>query len=405
MLGVPGVAQDRESLAGEGAAQALKRSAQAEADRFNIRYGPLALQLGAGVRAGYTDNVFYSQTNRVDDFIINPEVNLTGFMQVSELNTLRLSVGVGYEYYFDNSALNADSPMINPDSELVFNIFAGDFRIRLHERFTYQETLFYNTSPSGQNLLYNFNNAGIFSRWDNRAGLDVDWDLNKVILSAGYDHENFESSTSGFEYLNRASEWFTASAALFVGDHARAGVESRAGLHNYDTETTLNDHWQVRAGPFAEFTLPEQFSFRAGGGYDTAQYDAAGDDSDFQSYYAYGRLSQEMRFGTHALAAGHETLLGDNANNMRTTYVRYSISSPVVEHVELGASAAVHFNKEFGGAFTEEFTYYVIGLRAGFQFHKYWRADLGYEFIQKFSDLPDRDYYRNRVTVGVTFTF
>jgi len=47
-------------------------------------------------------------------------------------------------------------------------------------------------------------------------GLNVDWDLNKVLFSAGYEHENFIPVTTQFDYLNRASEWFTASASLRI---------------------------------------------------------------------------------------------------------------------------------------------------------------------------------------------
>jgi len=370
-----------------------------------MHYGPVGFQVGGGLRFGYTDNVFYSQTNRMHDFLINPEASLAGFMQVSELNTLRLSLGLGYEYYVKNTVLNGNAPLVNPDSDLVFHLFVGDFHIRFQEKFSYQETLFINTTRSGQDLLFNFNNVGTFSRWDNRAGFNADWDLNKVILSVGYDHENFVSDTASFDYLSRASEWFTASAAFLLGDQAKIGLESQASLHNYETESVLNDHWRGGGGPFVDVKLPEKISLRAGGGYDTAQYDSAGASSEFKTYYAYGRVSQETRLFTHSLSGGRESTLGDNANNLENTYVRYSISSPVVEHVELGVHGSVHFAKEFGGAFRENYTYYVAGLRAGYQFHKHWRTDLGYEFLLKNSELPFRDYYRNRVTMGVTFTF
>jgi hypothetical protein len=343
--------------------------------------------------------------DRKDDFLINPEVHLATFVQVSELNTLKLSVGLGYEYYVKNTVLNSDAPLVNPNSELAFNLFVGNFRFRFHERFSYQQSLFINTTPSGQDLLFNFNDVGTFTRWDNLVGVNVDWDLDKLILSVGYDHENFESSTSGFEYLNRASEWFTASASFLVGDQAKVGLESQAGLHNYSSETVLNDHWQARVGPFVESKLLEGISLRAGGGYDTAQYDSSGAGSDFETYYAYGRVTQETRLFTHSLSVGRESLLGQNANNLEDIYVRYSISSPVVEHLELSGNAAVHFDTEFGGAFREDFTYWVVGLNVAYRFHKYWRTELGYDFMRKDSDLPLRSFSRNLVTLSLKFTF
>ena len=167
----------------------------------------------------------------------------------------------------------------------------------------------------------------------------------------------------------------------------------------------MNDHWQVRAGPFAEVQLPESITLRGGGGYDTARYDSLGAGSDFETYYAYGRVTQQTRLFTHSLSAGHEHLLGDNANNLETTYVRYAISTDLLEHWEPGIYGSWHMDKEFGGAYLENFTYYIVGARVGYQFHKYWRTDLSYEYMLKNSDLAFRGFYRNRVTLGVTFTF
>jgi hypothetical protein len=399
-------AQERSSLAGEKAAENLKAANEAEAKSYNLHYGPVDFRLGGGVLFGYTDNVFYSETNRQDDFMIDPHVDFTGFMRVSEINALRLSVDVGYEYYLNNHVLNADAPMVNPNTEMSFNIFVSNFHIQLHEKFSYLETLFINTSPS-QSLLFNFNNvSGTFVRWDNLAGFNMDWDLDRVIITASYDHETFQSSTADFEYLNRSSELMTGSAGLLLGDHFKVGPEIRASWNDYDSETTLNDNWRTKVGPFMEAQLPWNITLRAGGGNDSAAFDHAGAASDLETYYAYGTASQETRVFKHSLSAGRESSLGDNANNLEDIYVRYAISTPIMEHVDLGADGAVHIDKEYGGAggFSEDYTYYVAGLRAGYQLHKYWRADVGYEYLLKDSNLPERTFHRNQVTVGLTFS-
>ena len=98
-------------------------------------------------------------------------------------------------------------------------------------------------------------------------------------------------------------------------------------------------------------------------------------------------------------------MIGDNANNLKTTYVRYSIASPIIEHVELGANAAIHFAEEYGGGFNEEFIYYPVGFRIAYQIHKYWETELAYQYMGKNSDLALRDFHRNRVTLTVNFTF
>ena len=98
-------------------------------------------------------------------------------------------------------------------------------------------------------------------------------------------------------------------------------------------------------------------------------------------------------------------MLGANANNLKTTYVRYTVFSPIVSHVRLEGNLSVNFAEEFGGPFREEFTYYGAGSRIVWQFHKFWRAELGYEFLLKESDLPERDFDRNRVTLLAGYSF
>ncbi|MEW6301909.1 MAG: hypothetical protein AB1705_00450 [Verrucomicrobiota bacterium] len=402
LLAVAAHAQTRGSLAGEEAAAALKRALAAE--DYNLQWGAVRFRTEAAMRLGYTDNVFFSDANQSDDLLINPGVNLQALWPVTELNALRLSLGVNYEWYLNNRALNSDAPLINPDSELSFRVFAGDFRITLRERFSYQESLFYNSGPTER--FFNFVNVGKFSRWDNLAGLEVLWDLNKVVLTAGYDHENFVPVTGQFNYLDRVSEWFNASAALLIGDTVQVGLEAQASLHDYATELVLNDHWRARGGPFIELLTLEKINLRAGGGYETARFRAGpAVTSEFEDYYAYVRVQQETRLFTHALAATREHLIGDNANNVELTQVRYSIASPVVRNVHLGASLSANFAEEFGGPFREEYTYYRAGVWAGWQFHKHWRTGVAYDFSIKESDVPLRDFSRNRLSWELSFSF
>ena len=394
----------RESLAGEKAAQELRKSFEEE--HYNLRYGPLRFQTEARLDLGLNDNVFRSDTDRREDLTLKPELNVKAWWPVTELNVMRLSLGVGYEWYADNTDLNSDAPLVNPDTELAFNIFAGDFRIKLRDKFSYQESLVISSDQIETERFFNFNDVGEFRRLDNLAGVNVDWDLNKLILSAGYDHETFLTYTERFEYLDRNSELFTASAALLVGDKARTGVEGQASLNDFNEETLLSDHWRGKAGPFIDATLMEGITVRSGGGFDTAEFEgAAAENSDYETYYAYGRVSQRTRLFTHAVSAGREHLIGDNANNLKQTYVRYNITSRIVRNVTLGGAASVNFAEEFGGAFEEDFTYYRGGVRLSYEFHKRMRTDLRYDFTVKDSDLALRDFYQNRVTIGLAFRF
>jgi hypothetical protein len=401
---IENLSEPRQSLAGEKAAQELARSLTNE--DYNIHLGPVLFQTQARVGAAYTDNVLLSGTDKKDDFIINPELDLAAMLPVGRFNSLKLALGVSYEWYAKNHSLNSDIPLINPDSELAFYLFVGDFRIKLHEKFSYQQSLAFNVEEGDNLRLFNFNDVGRFDRMDNFVGPTIDWDLNKVILTVSYDHENFISTTERFKYLDRSSEWLAATANYLLGDRTKAGLEGQVGYHSYDQETVLNDNWRVRVGPFAQMRLPNGLILRAGGGYDMARFDSAAlPGNDYDNWYAYGKIAQETKWFTHSLGAGHETLLGDNANNLRTTYVRYSISSDVIRNTELEGHMSVNISREFGGTFEEKFIHYLAGCRIGYQFFKYWRAELGYELFYKDSEFGDRVFHRNRVSLDLNFKF
>src|SRR5580693_10294826 len=120
-------AQPLESLAGESVAEELAKSISTE--QYNQMYGPIRLRTSAGVSVNYTDNVFYSY-HAQDDIMIEPHVSLDALWPITPLNTLRLSLGLSYEWYMRNPVLNANGPLVNPGSELAYNLFIGDFRIR-----------------------------------------------------------------------------------------------------------------------------------------------------------------------------------------------------------------------------------------------------------------------------------
>lgn len=395
--------EPRESLAGLKSAQARQKAALSQP--YNLRWGPVQYQTEANLNLGLTDNIFRSERNRDGDLLLNPEVALHVRWPVTTVNTFTATLGLAYEQYFDNPDLSSDRPLIRPDSELAFYIYSGDFRIQLHERPSYQETLFYNSAGSIDGRFFNFTDTGRFSRFDNFAGFNVDWDLHDLIVSLGYDWETFLAQSARFDYLDRFSHFVSPTVTFLLGEKAKTGVEAQGSIHDFFKEEVLDDHWRARIGPFFHFQLRPEIAFRLGVGYETAQYDDDAEDSDFSSYYAYGKATQTTRLFTHSLSVGRENLLGDNANNMENIFVRYNITVPIVRNVDLEGRLSANFSREFGGGFEEEFEFYRAGLGVGYQFHKYGRASLNYDFITKDSDLPLREYHQNFLTMSVGFKF
>ena len=137
----------------------------------------------------YNDNIRYSENNEQDDFIISPALSLDAIWPVTQLNTLRLDLGISYAFYLDHPHDDTNGILIAPKSQIAFDIFVGDFRINIHDRMQLQQ------DPIAEGALSNVANYG---RFENTAGVSVLWDLNKILLQVGYDHYNFISTTSAF---------------------------------------------------------------------------------------------------------------------------------------------------------------------------------------------------------------
>ena len=206
-------AQDaiRPSLAGETAAAA--RSQSLDRIPYNLMVGPMRFRFSATAGVEYNDNINLSETNTKDDFIFHPQVNMDAIWPITQLNTLKLDLGVGYNFYLDHSRNDTDTILLSPGSQLAFDIFVGDFRINIHDRFSLQQ------DPISQIGLSNVANYG---RFENYAGLNVLWDLNKAVVNLGYDHYNYISTTTQFDYLNRNAE--ALSGSLMVNASSTTGV-------------------------------------------------------------------------------------------------------------------------------------------------------------------------------------
>src|SRR2546423_2019952 len=184
-------AQDavRPSLAGQEASEA--RQQDVSRIPYNLLLGPVRFRVGASVGFEYNDNVTYSEVNEQDDFIITPNLTLDAIWPVTQLNTLRLDVGIGYSFYLDHSSYNTDSVLIAPKSQLAFDIFVGDFRINLHDRFQLQQ------DPIQQGALSNVTDYG---RFENTAGVSGLWGLDKTLLQVGYHHYKYISTNNHVDY-------------------------------------------------------------------------------------------------------------------------------------------------------------------------------------------------------------
>jgi hypothetical protein len=387
----------RPSLAGEAAADARRQST--DQIPYNLLLGPVRFRFSITTGIEYNDNINLSENNKQSDVIIRPQFNIDAIWPVTQLNTLRLDLGLGYSFYLDHPNANTNGVLIQPGSQLAFDIFIQDFRINLHDRFSLQQ------DPIAQLQLSNVVDYG---RFENTAGISVLWDLNKAVLTFGYDHYTYVSTTDTFSYLDRNAEELSFSAYFALTSTTGAGLETSAVFNYYD-QGFLNDSVTYSIGPFVETQITNYLKLRAAAGYQFINFDgggAVGDSSDSNDFYANILISHRINAAiSQTLSAGHESQLGVNSNYVALNYIRHTATWNIINGVLFGTELFYEDGDDSGGIFSEHIQRYGGAATLGYQLTPHVTLGLRYQYTQKQSDQPNRDYKQNRVSLDGTYSF
>jgi hypothetical protein len=423
-------AQDaiRPSLAGEESAESRRQSI--DKIPYNLQLGPMKLRFSATLGFEYNDNINLSEDASVvvpspigpvlltsqqeSDFIIRPQVNINALWPLTQLNTFRLDLGIGYSFYTEHPSNNTNGVLVNPGSQLAFDIFVGDFRINLHDRFSVQQ------DPVEEVTLSNVSDYG---RFQNAAGISVLWDLNAAVATLGYDHYNFISTSSEFDYLDRNAEEVYGSIAFTPNSTMSVGLEG-AFVDTYYDQSVLDDAVAYSAGAFLETQMSSYLKLRVAGGYQSINFDDSGivnDPQDVSDYYANLSLSHRVNSVlTQSITAGHETQLGTNSNFTTLNYVRHTANWNILLHTLLSTELFYEDAEDSGGNLilvptpgtflfnpfaAEHIHRYGGAFTLGYQLTPHVTLGFRYQYTQKDSDLPLRDYRQNRVSFDGTYSF
>jgi hypothetical protein len=407
----------RPSLAGEAAAEA--RQQDIEHIPYNLLVGPVRFRFSATFGVEYNDNINLSdegtavvvtptgpvllRSQKEDDVILRPAINFNAIWPITQLNTLRFDLGLSYAIYVDHSNANTNGILISPGSQLAFDIFVGDFRINFHERPSLQQ------DPIAEGALSNVVDYG---RFENTAGVSVLWDLNKAVLTLGYDHYTYVSTVSDFDYLDRNAEELSGTLGVNVASNTIVGVESYAVFNYYD-QHVLNDSTNWAIGGFVETQLTNYLKLRAAAGYQWIDFDnnavvstQFSDSTKLSDYYANVLATHRINAAIRqSVSAGHESQLGVNSDYITLNYVRHTVSWNIIRDTLLSTEFFYEDADDSGGFINEHFQRYGGAITVGYQLTPHVTLGLRYQYTQKDSDVPLRDYTQNRVSIDGTYSF
>jgi hypothetical protein len=376
---------------------------------YNIKAGPVLLNFTGSVEGDYVDNIGLTNNNTKSDITITPEVGIEAQWPVTQVNTLSLSTSIGYTKYLFHPQFDTSNVVVSPDSAFSFNIYTGDFKINLHDAFSYQQ------DPVDDAALSNIVN---FDRFENIAGLSVLWDLNKVILQLNYDHINFISTGlqdyTGHDLPNPGALDYNAdqvsgSAELHVSSTFIAGLEAAASEREYDDFS--GDYDQLSVGPYLKLQLTDYIKAEVSGGYqyvdsprnnfdpltDLGLYGPGYGGGADSSYYFNLTLDHEVN--KYFL----ERLLAEESE---VSYINYSASWHVNSHLNLSLTVGYQDVDEKAGLIdASSFDLFSVGAQANFPVTKSLSGALIYEFTDKDADVADESYTQNRIGLLLTYHF
>jgi hypothetical protein len=366
---------------------------------YNLAVGPVRVNVAAGVGVEFNDNVNLSDHDRQSDIIFRPSLNVDSVWQLSELNTLRFSMGLSYAKYFDHPQYDTRGVLFSPNSELAMTIMVGQVDITLRDRFSYQEDPY---------AIPTISNTAIFQRYENLVGLQADWDMNSLVhLTAGYNHYNLWVIGNTFAEASHSIDTVFLRPSVKVAPTLTLGLDASASYIQYD-EGIFNDGTSVLVGPYADWAITDSTRFYVEGGYQDFLDEGGGSIgpvADENSYYIKTEFDNRLTDSFNQRLSFSKTIeAGYTSQYYQLWHVEYAadwkltpdlVLDPVLFYEHYTASGGV---SETGDRFGTD-----LGLRYILTPSVTLGAD--YRFIVNNSNDPDSNYYQNMVLLSLFYNF
>lgn len=387
------------SQAGEAAAEAARVDPGQE-PYYNVKLGPVLFTFNAGTGVEFNDNINLSETNPEPDIVLRPGVGMTAFWQVTELNSLNLNLGVQYAKYIQQPENDSESILINPGSDLTFDLYVQDFKFTFYDDFSIEQ------DPTE---LIEVSNVAVFTRFQNTGGMIVLWDLNDVELEAGYSYTIFRALDDPvFNFTDRDSQSVTTSATFFVDPSLAVGVSGSGTFSTYQ-ESFLNDSVVWQPGVFVDWQASQYITVSIATGMQIGDFSDTGavdDDSSLGAPFATLTVNHRLnQYVNLALAAGHEANQSLESNYYELTYVRLAADWAILKDISLGTDIFYEHAPTSGGILSEDIHRYGGGITLNYAITEKLTTGLEFRHIERESSAALRDYSQNAILFNLDYDF
>jgi hypothetical protein len=389
------IAQDslRQSIGAND--ETAQRGRRLENQPYTLRYGDLRLLMTASATCTWDDNLDMVDRSPLQDLIVVPRSNVSVHWPITDLNSLSLSLGVGYEFYVNHPRF--DDFILSPGSELSWDVYIKRIRINLHDRFSYVN----DSSAYGM-----VSGVARLGGGDNTVGLSATREFNHFSLSFGYDHVNFLAAQRDFSYLDRSSDFLFGRAAIEIKPGLTLGPVVSGGPTTY-AQNQLPGNNTYTLGEFIEWRATPHISVQQRAGYysyffsNQSQPDATTDQS---GYYLSLEINHQLNGNvSYSLSGGREVNSGVYSALVETWNGNFDLTLHLVRGLTL--TTGMRYENSTQRGTMVNMAYDRFGANAGCLYSLARNLDGGlhYQFWMRQSGTPFYNYNQNRLEL--TFTY
>jgi len=383
----------------------------AEEGGDNFRIGKMGVDLRGNLTHTYDSNIGQSPDNANADWITSVGLLLTGEMVLTEINTLRLSIGAEYRKYWYNPEFdsNKNSLILTPKTSLELLAQAGNFDFRLYDDFSI-------LSDPGDNRFIDpgsgalLTNIVLYNRIRNRLGVDSTWTINPYWnANAGIARVDIFPLDNEFQDLQRHS--YVGSLGLSHNVAANLDVNGQVSGTVDRWRTGFqpdSSSWSVGAG--ADWRPTDLIECQAFLAWTNRRfgYDDTNPTGTLHSAGLTGNLAVTHQLNPelqHSIRYGRSIDLGTASNEVTNQFIEYRVDYSGFERSDIYGEIFWNQGVESGFTGPESFDRWAFRAGLGYPLSQKLEFSIRIEHSFRDSNLAGRNYSRNTAALTLTYDF
>ncbi len=368
-----------------------------------VTVGPFRGTIYLGVGVQVDDNADLSSSKAKSEALFNQSLGADVKWDLSHLNEIDLRLGATLSEIVGGTTNRAVQLAIEPDSKIELKLVAGDFLFQVHDYFSIIQDPAQDPGASNQNSL---------NRITNDAGVQVNWFLAKLILTAGFDYSySSDDGTGGNGNTNninglRSTIRPSLAAAVALTPTMNTGLEfvyskTLSSSNNSGFATANSGEISSAAvGPFLRGKLTRLITLDLAAGL----YDTDGQGIKPIDYYISLNVTHQISRYLQYVASFNRDLEFSTGTDV-TKNNRFALGTRYLlrRNLTFSTDGFVGLGRVISGQNPGNFTQYGVDVGFGYNLSRRITTSLGYQFVLRDADLGY--YQRNLVDFNVSYAF